>query len=125
MTKTPRAYRVAEQVREILAMEIIASVDPRLKMVSLTGATISSDLREANIYWSVFGDNRHQEVADGLIAAKGRLRNILGKKLSLRVVPNLRFFHDNTLETMSEVEQLMNKVADKEKEGNNDEPNEE
>lgn len=117
MTKTPRAYRVAEQIREILAMEIIGSVDPRLKMVSLTAATISSDLREANIYWSVFGDNRHEEVADGLLAAKGRLRNTLGKKLSLRVVPNLRFFHDNTLETMSEVEQLMNKVADKEKEG--------
>ena len=121
MTKTPRAYRVAEQIREILAMEIIGSVDPRLKLVSLTAATISSDLREANIYWSVFGENREEEVTAGLQAARGRLRSIVGKKLSLRVVPNLRFFHDNTLQTMSEVAELMNKVADKEGHKNGEE----
>jgi ribosome-binding factor A len=109
---TRRQQRVAEQVRHELSNMIEHEVDdPRLVMINLTDATISPDLRDANIYVSSLqGEAVRDEVLAGLEAARGFLRHGLGERLKLRVVPNLHFHWDKSLETGDRISQLIDQI---------------
>ena len=111
---TRRQQRVAEQVRHELSQLIEHEVDdPRLEMISLTDATISPDLRDANIYVSSLqGEAVRDEVLAGLEAARGFLRHGLGERLKLRVVPDLHFHWDKSLETGDRISQLIDQIEE-------------
>jgi ribosome-binding factor A len=111
---TRRQQRVAEQVRHELSKMIEHEVDdPRLEMISLTDATVSPDLRDANIYVSSLqGEAARDEVLAGLEAARGFLRHGLGERLKLRVVPNLHFHWDKSLETGDRISQLIDRIEE-------------
>jgi ribosome-binding factor A len=115
MTKIPRAFRVAERIREIVATQLIRMADPRLGLISITMVRLSSDLREANVYWTVSGGReREPEVTEGLSSIVGRLKGIVGKELGIRFAPNLRFFYDDTMDTQDQVNALLERVKEKE-----------
>jgi ribosome-binding factor A len=109
---TRRQQRVAEQVRHELSKMIEHEVaDPRLVLISLTDATISPDLHDANIYVSSLqGEAARGEVLAGLEAARGFLRRGLGERLKLRIVPNLHFHWDKSLETGDRISQLIDQI---------------
>lgn len=111
---TRRQQRVAEQVRHELSQLIEHEIDdPRLEMISITDATISPDLREASVYVSSLqGEAARDEVLAGLEAARGFLRHGLGDRLKLRVVPNLRFHWDKSLETGDRISQLIDQIEE-------------
>jgi ribosome-binding factor A len=111
---TRRQQRVAEQVRHELSKMIEHEVDdPRLEMISLTDATISPDLHDANIYVSSLqGEAARDEVLAGLEAARGFLRHGLGQRLKLRVVPNLHFRWDKSLETGDRISRLIDQIEE-------------
>ena len=113
MGKPPRAFRVAENLREVIATELLSCADPRLELVSITSVTISPDLREANVYWTVHDSNsRKDSTTEGLSASENKFKKAISKKLDLRFIPNLRFFYDNTFDTIDEVDKLMEKIAE-------------
>ncbi len=109
---TRRQQRVAEQIRHELSQMIEHEVnDPRLVMINLTDATISPDLRDANVYVSSLqGEAVRDEVLAGLEAARGFLRRGLGERLKLRIVPNLHFHWDKSLETGDRISQLIDRI---------------
>ena len=111
---TRRQQRVAEQVRHELSKMIEHEVDdPRLELISLTDATISPDLHDANVYVSSLqGEAARDEVLAGLEAARGFLRHGLGERLKLRVVPNLHFHWDKSLETGDRISQLIDQIEE-------------
>lgn len=111
---TRRQQRVAEQVRHELSKLIEHEIDdPRLELISLTDATISPDLRDANVYVSSLqGEAARDEVLAGLEAARGFLRHGLAERLKLRVVPNLRFHWDKSLETGDRISQLIDQIEE-------------
>ena len=114
MSKTPRAYRVSEKIRSILAVEVLKAGDPRLALISITAVTVSPDLREASVYWNIFGGKEKMtEATQGLDSINSRMKSILAKKLESRFVPNLRFIYDNTADTIEEVEELINRINKK------------
>lgn len=116
MPRVPRAFRVAEKLREIIAIELLQSGNPSLSLVSITSTSISKDLREANIYWTAFGGAESRDrVQEALQEAQGKIKSVVAKKLGVYCTPNLRFFYDNTLDIKDEVDALMRKVAEKEK----------
>ena len=113
MSKVPRSYKVSGQVRDILASEVILLGDSELSLVSFTGVKISPDLREANIYWTSFGDGKNRgSIQSKLDRHRGQLRTALSKKMKTKVVPNLHFFYDDTSDTLNEVEDLMQKIKE-------------
>jgi len=99
MTKESFGRRMDEAVREHVA-EILATEisDPRLSLVTVTGAKVSPDRSVANVYVSAERE-RYDEVLAGLESAKGRIRSILGRALGWRVSPELRFFIDESVDT--------------------------
>jgi ribosome-binding factor A len=97
-----RKAKVAEAIRDTLSEMIAREVkDPRVSaagVVSITQVEMNADLSVANVYVSVFGDER---VADGAVAglkgAAGFLRGPLARKLRLARPPELRFHRDTGL----------------------------
>jgi len=116
---SPRAQRVADQIQRELAVLIQLEVnDPRVGMVSITSVDVSNDLTSARVYATVMnslggdaeanektlgepGELDKLEIDDNINAlnkASGFLRTMLAKRLSLRVVPKLRFYFDESVE---------------------------
>ncbi len=111
MADKRRQYRVAEKIREIVAQEIIRSEDPGLHLVTINNVIVSNDLRIAKVYWIVSGgERRRREVEEALKRASGYLRSGLAKSLKTRFTPELRFYYDDTFDTLDEVEDLLSKV---------------
>jgi ribosome-binding factor A len=113
MVSDRRTYRVAEKLRGIISRELIVIADPRFFLVTVTSVVVNQDLSEAKVYWSVTGGKeRLQEVTEAFAASASILRKNISKPLGLRTVPRLRFFYDDTLDTMAEVGKLLAKVKE-------------
>ena len=109
MSAPNRPERVAQVIQQHLAGVFARGgmKDPRLGLVTITGAKISPDLRQARVFWTVHGDAKVQaDTKKGLEAAKGFLRRELGQ-LGLRVVPELAFSYDEAIDRGDRIDQLL------------------
>lgn len=78
-------------------------------MVSVTNTRVSSDLSVAKFYLSIFPDEKVQETLDNLEAAKVKVRYALGKRVGkqLRIIPELAFFLDDSLNYLDNIDRLL------------------
>jgi len=106
----PRSRRVGEQIQRELAGLVHEEIkDPRLGMVSISGVVVSRDLSHARVYVSVLA--RHEAVDESIRVlnnAAGFLRRRLGQRMRLRIVPQLRFYFDSSLEEGARMDALIN-----------------
>ena len=105
-----RTRRVGEQVQRELATLIHDEIkDPRLGMVSVTAVMVSRDLSHAKVFISVLGNAEQTEASVSVLKhAAGFLRHRLGRVLHIRVVPELRFYLDRSLEEGARMGALIN-----------------
>jgi ribosome-binding factor A len=98
MAKTAykRAERVADQIRMEVADILMRRIkDPRVRSVTVTDVDLTSDLRLARIYVTTMErDEGERQVFGGLAKAAGFIRAELGKRLTLRYLPELTFIKD-------------------------------
>jgi len=88
------------------------SKDPRLARISLTAVDLSRDLSVARVYFSMLDpDERPEDAAAGLERAGGFLRSRLGKSLTVRHVPELRFLHDDSSAQGAAISRLIDDAA--------------
>lgn len=116
MANEGRRRRVAELVREEVAMMIQKGLkDPRIGFVSVTAARMSPDLKYANVYVSLFGDEQDKKSSlIGLRNSAGWVRRELGKKLRLRYTPQVRFFEDASLDDVFHLEEVFKQIHEDE-----------
>ena len=118
--------RVEESIHQMIAELLIRRVkDPRVKFVSITGVEASKDYSVAKILYNVVGGNEDLEnVKKGLTSCRGFIRSQIKKKLRLRVIPELVFIYDSSLDRAMAIEELLQKIQDDnasdEKVGGND-----
>src|SRR4029078_5233520 len=96
-----RARRVADLLRELVSELIAREVqDPRVRGVLITDVRVSPDLHQARLYFSVLtgGAPERASAAAWLERARGFLRREIGKRVRLRVTPELHFVADGTAE---------------------------
>lgn len=106
MKQSPTSRRVNEELREKIANVLLFQIaDPRLELVTVTDVEVSKDREVANVYVSVEA-SRYDEVMEGLEAAKGRIRSLVGKGLGWRVTPELRFFIDPSVDAAERIASL-------------------
>lgn len=107
-----RSDKVAEAIHEEISTLLIKGVkDPRVGFVTLTGVKVTDDLRLATIFFSVIGsDEVRKETEAGLNSAKGYLRREIGKALRLRLVPDIIFRYDESIEYGSHIESLLRQI---------------
>jgi len=95
-----RTSRVSQQIQKELARILQQEVkDPRIGMVTISGVDVTRDLAYATVFvtFLTIGDQTNDESLEGLNAAAGYIRRLLGKAMRLRIVPEVRFTFDSTL----------------------------
>ncbi|MCW2667356.1 MAG: rbfA [Frankiales bacterium] len=109
MVDVARARKLAVRIREVVASTLELQVkDPRLGMVTITDAKVTPDLREATLYYTVYGDERaHSESAAALESAKGVLRSQVGRQTGVRYTPSLAFIADSVPQVTGRLEELL------------------
>jgi ribosome-binding factor A len=107
-----RARKLAERIQVIVAETLEYRVkDPRLGFVTVTDVRITNDLREATVFYTVYGDDEERtNTAAALDSARGMLRTEVGKKTGVRHTPSLEFIADVIPETARHVEDLLRKA---------------
>jgi ribosome-binding factor A len=111
-----------EKVEELLKVEISDIVqkemrDPRLGFVTLTDVEVSPDLRHARVFVSVMGDEEQQEVSlKTLDRASGFIRGELGKRVRMRVLPEVEFRIDISIERAARIFELLQQIKGDESE---------
>jgi ribosome-binding factor A len=82
--------------------------DPRLGFITVTGVELSKDLRHAEVFVSILGDDEARTRSmEGLASAAGYLRHELAHTLNLRRTPDLRFHLDLSGDQGQRINQLL------------------
>ena len=115
-----RVERVAELIKQEVSRIIREDVnDPRIGFISITGVDLSPDLEIAKVGVSVLGDeDKKKESMRGLQSATSFIRGKLGHLLEMRIVPEIRFVRDDSLEKGSRVLGIISKLKKEEHERN-------
>ncbi|MDA3614555.1 30S ribosome-binding factor RbfA [Polluticaenibacter yanchengensis] len=81
-------------------------------MVSISSVKVTPDLMEARIYLSFFQIQNFKEVLKKIEARSWEIKKMLTSRVrhQLRIMPFLSFFHDDTLDHVFKMENLLNKV---------------
>lgn len=113
MVAHARARRLAERVKEIVANALEHEVkDPRLGFVTVTDVRVTADLREATVFYTVFGDEAEQAAtAAALESAKGILRSEVGRQTGIKHTPSLAFVVDALPDTARHIDDLLQQAA--------------
>jgi ribosome-binding factor A len=94
-----RAQRVAQQIhRELSDLVRSGLKDPRAGFITLTEVELTSDLEHARVFFTVLGEGRPEDNLLVLRRASGFLRGQLARRMKLRMVPELHFAHDTSVE---------------------------
>ena len=107
-----RAKQLADRIQVLVAELLERRVkDPRLGFVTVTDARLTGDLREASVFYTVYGDDQDRaSTAAALESARGLIRSEVGKSLGLRHSPSVAFFLDAVPETAGHIEELLAKA---------------
>ncbi|WP_421874168.1 30S ribosome-binding factor RbfA [Marinoscillum sp.] len=114
MTQSKRQVKYGRQIQKDLGQ--IFQKDPRHffgnSLVTITGVEMSPDLSLARVYLSVFPIKDAEEVFFNLDEKKSEVRRNLGRLIGkqVRIVPELAFFHDDTEEKASKMDQLIDNL---------------
>lgn len=115
-----RTQRVADYLQRELAALIQHEVrDPRIGMVSVTGVDVSRDLGHARVYYTVMGIDSSEdakESTEALNKAAGFLRSQLSRGSNMRSVPQLRFYFDSSVGRGRDLEDLIRRASDADRE---------
>lgn len=107
--KTERiANLLIKEISDILQNEVH---DEDIKFVTITACKVDTDLSLAQVYCTVFDQNKKDKCLHDLNAAKGFIKTELAKrKLEIRRIPDLRFIYDESIEYGSRIEKIINKI---------------
>lgn len=107
-----------ERIRKTLMKEISDIIqrtirDPRIAgVVSITDIELSHDNSSAKVYFSVFAsDEAKKQTIQALEDNTSKIRYEVGKRVRLRLTPELKFIPDDSLERGTKVTELINKIS--------------
>ena len=107
-----RSDRVSQEIKDIVSKILINVVKlQEAGLITITKVTTSHNLRFAKIYISFIGNSiTPNEVIGRMNSNINEYRYHMGKTLKLKYIPEIKFYHDNTLEEMEKINTLINKV---------------
>lgn len=111
MANFARTDRIAQQIqREIAELVRLEINDPRVRLVTITGVEVAGDYSHAKVFFTRL-DGKHEEALQGLESASGLLRSRLAHSIKLRVMPQLHFVYDSSVERGSRLSQLIDQAV--------------
>ncbi|MFI6325944.1 30S ribosome-binding factor RbfA [Nonomuraea sp. NPDC050556] len=109
MVDAARARKLADRIQQIVAEMLDRRIkDPRLGFVTVTDTRITNDLRDATVFYTVFGSEAERgDTAAALESAKGIIRSEVGKQTGVRHTPSLTFQHDPLPDSARQLDDLL------------------
>lgn len=79
------------------------------KLISVTSVRVTPDLAEAKIYLSIFPSDKAPEIIGEVEAVNKAIRHELAQKTKsqLRIIPDLKFFIDDSLDFAEKIDNLL------------------
>jgi ribosome-binding factor A len=104
-----RANKLGDRIAEIVAEMLERRIkDPRLGFVTVTEARVTGDLREATVFYTVYGSaDEVAGTAAALASATGLIRSEVGKQTGLKHTPSISFSQDTVPDTARTIEDLV------------------
>lgn len=104
-----RAERVSIQIQQAITELLSKKIqDPRMEMATVSGVRMSPDLSLASVYITVFGDKKRvRDALEGFQRSKGYIKKSIAPKLGLRIMPELRFIHDDSFDEAARLDALI------------------
>ncbi|WP_034265671.1 30S ribosome-binding factor RbfA [Actinospica robiniae] len=113
MANSTRSAKLADRIKVVVAETLKTKIkDPRLGFVTITDTRITGDLREATVFYTVFGDEEERAAsAAALESAKGILRSEVGRQTGVKFTPTLAFILDAIPEGARQIDDLLARAA--------------
>jgi ribosome-binding factor A len=104
-----RARKLGERIAQIVAEMLERRIkDPRLGFVTVTEARVTGDLREATVFYTVYGSEQDQQAtAAALASATGLIRSEVGRRTGIKHTPSLAFELDQVPDNARTIEDLV------------------
>jgi ribosome-binding factor A len=113
-TPTGRPHRVAELLRERLALILLHKcADPRLKELTITEVEMSPDLKQARIFYVVREKVDPTQVQIALDKALGFIKQEVARENIFRLMPEFFFLPDSGLDRAAQLEKLFEAAKEK------------
>lgn len=109
MSDVARARKLADRIRVIAAETLERGVkDPRLGFVTITDAKVTGDLREATVFYTVYGGPEDAAgTAAALESARGLIRSAIGRATGIKHTPSVAFVADVVPEHAHRIDELI------------------
>ncbi|MBI5056206.1 MAG: 30S ribosome-binding factor RbfA [Nitrospirae bacterium] len=106
-----RSARVGDLIREEIADMIMNKIKHKnLGFVTVTGAKVSDDLRNATIYISVLKVEDAEKTVRKLSSLSALFKSELGRRLKMKYVPSLTFKLDESIQYGMKIDKLLNEI---------------
>lgn len=117
-----RKQKLEAQIQKLAGTLIVTEIkDPRVGFVTVTKVELSKDYSYADIFVSVLGgDADKAKTIAGLQSARGFIQHKVGKALSIRSMPEIRFHLDASIEKGIDMVGLLEKLGKESKKDNGD-----
>ena len=109
MPSDVRARKLADRIKVIAAETLERRVkDPRLGFVTVTDVRVTGDLREATVFYTVYGDEEQRAAsATALDRVSGLVRSEVGQQTGIKFTPTVTFVADAVSDTARHIEDLL------------------
>lgn len=99
MAADGRVQRVANELQKVISLLLRTRIkDTKLASATIIEVDLSKDLSYAKVYYTCFAVEDVEYIDKAFEKSKGFFRSSIAKSLSLRIVPNLKFIYDTSLE---------------------------
>lgn len=112
--KTQRTQRVGDLMRREIGEIIDRKLkDPRIGMVTVTGVSVTPDLRYARVYFTVLGEQEElQQARDGLESARTFIQGEVGRRIRIKYTPELSFHFDESLQRGIHIDNILKELKE-------------
>ena len=120
-----RSRRVAQQLQKELAMIVMREIKAKeFGMITINEVDLSRDLSYAKVYFTLLNDEPEliKKAVELLNETAPYIRSLMGSKMQLRIVPELRFYYDKSLSEGIRMASMVTKAVREDKEKSNNDP---
>ena len=110
--ETTRQNKIARLIqKELSEIFLLQTKSMHGVLVSVSVVRISPDMSYAHAYLSIFPSERSEEIVNNINANMKSIRYELGNRLrfQLRIIPELKFFVDDSLDYAAHIDELLKK----------------
>lgn len=107
-----RQEKVAEEIRHKMNSAMSKDImDLNAGIITVSKVILTADLKIAKIYVTFIGNKEpYEKLIEKINLRKKHIRYMLAKHISLKYIPDLIFYYDDTLDEAEKVFRLLNEI---------------